>query len=652
MRSKKLHAACTLAVLVLLCGCPRSEFGTEIPNQPPETLLASAPPHAAVTSFSIDMTWYGEDPDGEVIGYYFAWEDTSQWHWTTGTDSTFAVSADSCVPSSDSWSHYAKLHTFWIKAVDDEGAHDPSPAHRTFTAETVAPLTTITRGPCDRNHCSATGSNILFEWTGFDPDEGTIDSFYYKINPGGLLHTVDSTWARVGADCTYVIYSGVARLFPVTGRYNSFAVVAKDNAGAMEQVLVSGQNWCCYDPVLIPSAKITIEGGVLGTRKNRVSGGPYHMGRVAEVFRGVEISFQWEADASEYGAEIAGYRYAVEDTTAWSSWYVDSTRYPPEGGTFLPELGNHVLYVQSMDELGAVSLCYFKFNVEAGPTIGETHPILLVDDSQASGVPFSFGSWEDYNADETETRFFDHILSGYSFLEWDCLVHERDVPLISLVGRHRTVIWYVDYYDEEGSCLQDLFLKGSRYLDSYVKVGGNLIIAGQMPAMGLDRDCRGWTSYPFLYREEICMEGQLIPISYSAFGIMELFAVGQDAFRGATSAVPDEYPNLPLGDLWPYFTETDSSYLWEVEVFEPDAVNPNVNATPLYKFDYFVAPNQDSAAVIQGEYCAMIVDNSDNPDLGSAAYFGWPLMWSEWDSVRTTMRRVLTDLCGEQPETP
>ncbi|MCK4547298.1 MAG: hypothetical protein KAW17_07640 [Candidatus Eisenbacteria sp.] len=640
---------CILAVLLLVCGCTQSEFGNEIPNQAPETLLSSAPPHAGITSFSVDISWFGNDSDGQVVGYYFAWEDTTRWQWTTGTGSTFAVTADSCVPSSDDWSHYASFHTFWIKAVDDGGMHDPTPAHRSFTAETVAPQTTITRGPCDRNYCSATGSNILFEWTSFDPDEGTVDSFYYKINPGGIMLAVDSTWSRVGADCTHVVFSGVARMLPETGRHNSFAVVGKDNAGAMEQILVPGQNWCCFDPVLIRSAEITIHGGVLGTRKNRVNGGPYYVGRVAEIFLGVPISFQWEADASEYGARVAGYRYALEDSTVWTRWYSGSTQYPENGGTFLPELGNHVLYVQSIDELGEVSVCLFKFTVEAGPNTGDTYALLLVDDSQASGIPHSFGSWEGHNADETEARFLDHILSGYPFTEWDCLVHELDAPPVSLAGRHRTIIWYVDFYDEEGSCLRELFHRGNRYLDAYVKVGGNVIMIGQVPGLSLDPDCRGRPNYPFLYREEICRPDQNIPISYTAFGIRELFIVGHDAFRGAISAIPGVYPDLPFGDTWPYFTETDTTYLWEVEVLESDNINPYVNARALYMFDYFVPPGLDSTQVMQGDCAALIVDSSGDPDLGSTAYFGWPLIWCDWDSVRVMMRTFLSEVCGEMP---
>ncbi len=636
-----------ILVLFALSGCSEEKLGSEIANQPPETIVSNAPPAGTLASYRVEINWYGIDDDGEILCYFYAWDDTSTWTHTTSGGSTFVLSADGCVACDHTDTQYLEPHTFWIKAMDDRGTHDPTPAHRTFTAETTAPITTIIRGPCDRNYCSPTGRDVFIEWVGNDPDGGVVDSFYYRMNPGPLTSMVDSSWARVPADCTYVLYDDIERLYLSTGRYNTFAVVAKDHAGAMERVLEHGRNWCCFDPIRDETPKITIWGGILGDRNNRADGGPLSEAKVGEVFLGVEVSFRWEADASRYGSRIAGYRYAFDDTTQWPQWYAESTRYPTEGEVFLPTVGNHSLYVQAIDTIGGVSVCCFRFHVEPGPAVGETYPILLVDDSKFSGHPNSVGDWAAHDADAVEAEFFRRILKGYSVAEWDCLDQIRKPPPVSLVGRHRTVIWYTDDYDDEQSELYEMFHGGTRYLDPYVKVGGNLIVFGVNPAKALDKDCRGAANYPFQYDERFCTWGPPVPISYWALGLSTLFVVHQDSFRGAASRFPDTYPNLPISRPWPHISGTDTLFLWAVEAFNPDGINPNVNAIPIYDFDYFIPEGLDPDAVQKGQNCALIVDNSGNSGVGSTAYFGWPLIWCDWDSVAVMMEKILTDVFDE-----
>jgi hypothetical protein len=638
------------AALLLLCGCSEEDLGTETPNELPETVLSNAPHHGSVGSFSVTMNWYGSDSDGEVVNYFFAWDDTVTWFQTPSTGSTFVVSADNCITCDHTDTLYTDIHTFWIKAVDDDGAHDPTPAHRTFTAQSTAPITTITRGPCESGTCGQTGTNVLFEWSGFDPDGGVVDSFYYKLNVGGIENIVDETWVRVGSDCTYVRFADVKNTFPETGRYPSFAVVGRDNAGALERVLIPTENWCCFEPVPGQNARVEINGGILGRRNNKVPSGPDFQGNVSEVFRGVDVAFTWEADASSYGGNIVGYRYAVEDTTDWTAWYIGNDSYPPGGETFVPSVGNHVLYVEALDDLGTPSLCYFKYYVEAGPLVGEAYPMLVVDDSQFSGLSNSFGTWLAHLADDVELDFFDTILDGYDWVEFDCLEQGRHAPPVSLVGRYRNVIWYEDDYDETGNLLRQVFLQGTRFMDSYVQVGGNWILIGQSPALFLDPDCRGARNYPFRYDDTFCAEGQQVPVSFTAFGIQELYTVGDEIFKGATSASPG-YPDLPLGEAWPFITPTSEGYLWAVEGFNANGINADLaGAQPIYEFEYYVAPGEDSTEVEAYRYCSLIVDNSGpGNSLGSTAYFGWPLIWCDWDSAAVFMEKFLTEACDEPP---
>lgn len=627
-----------LAALLVLWGCFDEDLGTEYRNQLPETELSSAPPQGSRGSFSVRMNWYGTDHDGEIVGYYFSWDDTVEWHFTPSSESTFVVSADNCLICGHTDTLYTDQHTFWIKAVDDRGGQDPTPEHRTFTAESTAPITEITRG-CSET-CPETGTNVLFEWSAYDPDGGEIDSFFYSFkNPA--LELIDyNTWRKVGADCVYVREADLP-----TG-INNFAVVAKDNAGALERVLERGRNWCCFEPVLGTDAEVTIYGGILGRRNNKRPGGVEHLGNVSELFRGAEISFSWDADASEYGGIVIGYRFAQEDTTEWNTWYINNTMYPEDGGTFVPSVGNHVFYVQALDDIGTVSLCYFKYYVEAGPLVPPTEALLLIDDSQYSGFASSWG-WDDDEADRQEGEFFTRMLEGYDYLEWDCQ-RQGKAPPVSLVGRYRSVIWYMDDYDEEMSRtrLYQIFRQGTRYLDSYAKVGGNLVMIGLNPAWALDDECQpGDDQYPFKYAST-CGSGQSVPISYSVFGLGELNISPDDVFRGGIPTDPARFPNLPLGDHWPGYQYEDTSYLFLVEAFSAAGINAAVNAVPTYYFDY--AEGQG----LPGEYCSLIVDNSGVEELGSSAYFGWPLFWCNWDSVGVFMREFLTSLCNEPPVSP
>jgi hypothetical protein len=365
-----------IALLTLLPGCfpgcdddddgTGEPSGPTVPNETPETVLANAPPQGDTTSFHVEMEWYGTDPDGEVVGYYFAWEDTSAWTYTTSAGSTFAVCATSCVQCDHTDTLFFDYHAFWIKAVDDRGGHDPTPAFRDFTARSTAPLTTIVRGPCEEGTCAITSSNVLFEWESYDPDGGVVDSFFYKLNVGGIESVVDSTWNRVGSDCTYVRFTDVRNTFPETGRFPNFAVVAKDNAGTTERVLEPVRNWCCFEPMpCCCPPRITIYSNVMGERNNSVPSGPAYQGTVGEVSYGTPVRFWWAAAEDDF-CELLGYRHAMDDTTVWSPWDLTNTEYPAGGGTFLPEVGSHTLYVQALFSGGIPMLCYFKYEVAAG----------------------------------------------------------------------------------------------------------------------------------------------------------------------------------------------------------------------------------------------------------------------------------------------
>ena len=138
-------AAAALAVL-LAAGCGIK--GTLVPNTGPETTVFVEGPVDTVNHV-VHLRWYGSDPDGHVTRYEFrfvypagqepAGHDSSAWLPTTRTDSTFVV----FTPSGYS------MPTFVIRAIDDDGLADPTPARQVFQFRNDPPtIALIGRASC------------------------------------------------------------------------------------------------------------------------------------------------------------------------------------------------------------------------------------------------------------------------------------------------------------------------------------------------------------------------------------------------------------------------------------------------------------------------------------------------------------------------
>ena len=123
-----------------------------VPNEPPMTQVT----HAPLGDNRFHMYWTGNDPDGVVVGFRWRLSDNGldgtidvpdtlglPWHFTTATDSIFVVPADQAGgradPDDGGPALLVQVHTFWIKAVDNRGADDPTPAYITFTAVAGTP---------------------------------------------------------------------------------------------------------------------------------------------------------------------------------------------------------------------------------------------------------------------------------------------------------------------------------------------------------------------------------------------------------------------------------------------------------------------------------------------------------------------------------
>ncbi|GAB4374774.1 MAG: hypothetical protein Kow0075_00700 [Salibacteraceae bacterium] len=169
-----------------LAGCKKGE---KVPNLPPET-------HMAVNSINLSgenrlnslvtLQWWGTDPDGIVVSYEISL-DQSNWTLTTRQDSTFLFSIQSGSDTVDI--------DLWVRAVDNNGEKDPTPAYLKVPVKNTPPVATFDRAlvPADTSH-----TLITLAWQVSDPDgDGTITSIELKANDGPWVELPTSESAVV-----------------------------------------------------------------------------------------------------------------------------------------------------------------------------------------------------------------------------------------------------------------------------------------------------------------------------------------------------------------------------------------------------------------------------------------------------------------------
>jgi len=210
-------------------GCtPEPDQVRVIPNEPPETVASGAPLDSSSVFHRYHMFWAGFDPDGTVDRYFVAVADSNvvptlpRYRATSRTDSIIVFTANNEVVLS---------HTFWVYAVDNEGARDQTPARVYFNAvdrNRPVPVITEARKTIDgietalalNDTLPSSGASVTICWTATDPDVGgSITAYRIKLSN-------ESRFAEVPADQECVTYSGLP-----SGEYE-FLVEAVDNAGA------------------------------------------------------------------------------------------------------------------------------------------------------------------------------------------------------------------------------------------------------------------------------------------------------------------------------------------------------------------------------------------------------------------------------------
>ncbi len=186
MRSK---LKIVLISLLALFACDTNIFHDEkesepYGNQAPETYLFLFV--ANDTLLGIDTTasrqvvhWWGDDPDGEVIGYYIQWDYQSEPVWTTAEYDTFYV------PIRTAYDEFE----LQVWAVDNDSLMDPTAAKQIFPVFNSFPEISFknrSNPPAPQGNPNVTTYTFptrTFNWDVHDPDGNeTITNIYYALD--------------------------------------------------------------------------------------------------------------------------------------------------------------------------------------------------------------------------------------------------------------------------------------------------------------------------------------------------------------------------------------------------------------------------------------------------------------------------------------
>jgi hypothetical protein len=544
-----------LVLALLLCGggagllgcSPSTELdGAPVPNSRPDTRISGQPPTIIEASFVVSFFWTGSDPDGQVTGFQWrisdngtdgiSYRDTltfdpatgdtlNPWHTTTVTDSTFIVTAD--IPEfpgdPEDYARSYETHTIWVRAVDDRGAVDPTPAFISFTATTLLPSVFVDTPSSfgGQSFALAAPPAVTFGWTGVDPDwdAGTPTAARYLFkqallsdgsfcttktafdeNVDFLLSYEDSAWSP------WIAYEvdAVRRraIFPDTPQrdpdgnliYYLFAVQVRDTAGAVSVDRTYGRSVAnCYTTrTLTPILRVYEP--FLGSQN---ASGVLRVDRY-DIAKGQPLNFNWSATAASYAGEVVSYRYGWDvgdpDDPEDPNWAIapgltDQHKAAP---TQVYESGVHVLTIVVMDNSNQRTLYRIVLNVVPVPDPANQRPLLLVDDVQdrdASGWPSQDGAIR-YNNDINRDAFWESVLDAASggvqeFLPSEDIWDSEDRLLdYRTVVNYRALFWMVRYTNASNNTVGAKFRPESPNKDKFIWLApyqeqvGNLFYMG------------------------------------------------------------------------------------------------------------------------------------------------------------------------------
>jgi len=523
-----LLVAATLLFAGSGCSPDTDLGGAELPNALPNTSVTAEHPTTLETGFIMHFYWDGYDHDGEIAGFQWRLSDNNTdgisvqdtltvdpatgdtlnpWHQTCGTDTVLVVSGDlpgfpddADLDPLDQRSFQA--HTLFVRAVDDQGGLDPTPAMISFTATTVLPRIRVNRPTDMSNYLDAQGmpSTVTFGFICSDPDlpGGTPTRYRSLFKPAWhedhyvrtqyefntvmdkLVSFDDPAWS----DWFPYPENAADRLlsFENTASHQPngemiiylFALQAEDIAGARSIERTYARNVQNFYISGLMKPVLEMQEYQLG----RQSGSGLNGNCTYEIAPGQDLMFDWIATADYYAGEITAYRYGwdVQDPTNAldPNWSVLPGNTPQHRrvGTMSFADHTHTLTIQVWDNSGNESRYVWNLSVVPVPEYAVRRPVLLVDDVQDKESQ----GWRavdritPLDRDQFRDFYWENVLDGAGGVlgfspETDIIDTEEQTLLFRDLAGYRLVIWSSRY--AVGNRTWNAFKPNWSYYSSY-----------------------------------------------------------------------------------------------------------------------------------------------------------------------------------------
>jgi hypothetical protein len=539
--------------------------GDKFDNQPPTVWLSAAPPEGSTGKYTVQMFWGGWDPDGQILRYEYLVTDNvtgvfdpadtvgAAWSPVVGNDSTFTFSADqlSDTLTSKQVSEFTRSHTFFIRAVDEEGRRSEEPAYRSFTSRTLSPEVSI-QVPIRNGFNPADVPPIsTMRWKATDyvddllsaqePDSvqwalvstapfnnDYVQTLNYLRSPAGAGEWFPWVWYKAPND------SGKFWTTPPTefGGY-IFAVRAKDEAGAVTPVLDEASNVRRVRVSKRTTGPLfNVNNLYLGTVRTTSCNTPL---TILDIPAGVPLDFTLSASAASYGGTVSGYRYGwdITDLNDPEKWEVDYTPFVGASAKTPPRtfyFGTHTLTTEVIDNSGFCSRIEVKVNIVQFTL---ERNLLVVDDFVPDGLTSATPGWNHPTgrgvlpSDAEHDQFWLDMVDGLD--DFDPAIDviettgESQVPLTK-IAQYKSIIWsaYGDVAQRPGGSIpfallytfiqhrpKDPTLAASgkvtpNLLALAMAAGSHLMITGQQPIqMVVNRTYAPNVRYPLIFLYEL-----------------------------------------------------------------------------------------------------------------------------------------------------
>ena len=287
-------------------------IGSGADTSSPTTRVTSIP-SGWIQTDNVTIQWEGSDDQTSKANLVYSYKlDSASWSsWTGNTSKTYNNLAEGS-------------HTFWVKAKDEAGNVDASPAERSFKVDTTKPNAPTINPGCTAsdNQWQNTCRDPSFSWSATDPngsDGSGVDKYAYAWNTSANGNP--SNWGSVTSHNP----GPIANSDGVEQHY--LHVKAKDLAGNTSSVSTFGL-W--YDGSA-PTTALAINGGASTAN---------------------QVTVHLNLESNDTGSGVSQVRIS-NNSIQWTSWqpYADTISWA------IPalDLHTHTVYVQVRDQAGNTS---------------------------------------------------------------------------------------------------------------------------------------------------------------------------------------------------------------------------------------------------------------------------------------------------------